>query len=74
MGNALSTDPKIRLAFSTDGRTEGYERERSLGKVGEYHRITKWNRCGRFDHIVMLILTMSDKAKRMILKIEADIR
>ena len=74
VGNALSTDPKIRLAFSTDGRTEGYERERSLGKVGEYHRITKWNRCGRFDHIVMLILTMSDKAKRMILKIEADIR
>ena len=74
VGNVLAPDPKIRLAFTPDGRTDGYERERSLGKVGEYFRVTKWNRCGQFNEMVSIILIMSDKAKRILLKVEADIR
>lgn len=46
-------DPQVMLRISRDGgKTWGTEQMRSAGKVGEYDRRVRWNRCGAARRMV----------------------
>lgn len=74
VGTSEELDPQIRLSWSKDGRNFSDERQRSLGKVGEYLRRAIWRRLGGFSRLAVIKLVISDNCKKMILKIEADIQ
>ena len=74
VGDLDVEDPKIRMAFSKDGKIFSSEITRSIGKIGDYiHRIV-WRRLGRFPRFAVFQFTMSDKVKPVIIKLEADIQ
>lgn len=75
VGNDEDPDPVIRLQVSRDGgKTFTDERERPLGKLGEYDRRAIWRRNGRFDRFAVLRLTMSDPVKPVLIQLTADIQ
>lgn len=42
------SDPRVMMRYSNDrGETWSAERWRSLGKIGEYNKVTRWNGLGR---------------------------
>jgi hypothetical protein len=47
------SDPQVMMHQSQDGgKTWGAEHWRSAGKVGDYHRRVRWNRCGSARRMV----------------------
>lgn len=73
VGNADRVDPKVSMDISRDGKTFGYERIRSMGKIGEYNRRVIWRKNGRMSRFVVLRFKMSDPVKKVIIKLEANI-
>lgn len=67
-------DPQVGLSWSDDGKTFNNPLYRGLGKIGEYDRRCIWRRLGRFPRLRVLKFTISDPAKRVFIKCEADIR
>lgn len=48
LATGQGSDPQVMLRISRDGgRTWGNERWRSAGKIGEYTKRVKWDKCGR---------------------------
>lgn len=41
------SDPTVSLHLSRDGKTYGNIRDRSAGKIGQYSKRVRWNRCGQ---------------------------
>ena len=68
-----TTEPKVRLSVSKDGKTFNNERSLGFGKVGEYFRRVIWNRLGRFPRWAVIKIEMSEAVKPVIIKMEADI-
>ncbi|MCK5616864.1 hypothetical protein KAR91_84160, partial [Candidatus Pacearchaeota archaeon] len=74
VGNKEVADPKIRLAISTNGKTFGDNRVRSMGKVGEYQRRGIWRRNGRAGRFNIFRFILSDAVKPVIIGLTADIK
>lgn len=72
VGNADVKDPVISLAISKDGRTFNAERNRSIGKIGEYMRRVVWRRNGWCAQWVVLRFRLSDAVKPVVIKLEAS--
>lgn len=72
VGNSDRPDPMISMDISDDGKTFTYERQRGLGKVGEYNRRAVWYRNGRAPRFRVLRFKMSDPVKPVIIKAEAE--
>lgn len=74
VGNSAAPDPLIRMDISDDGgKTWSDERERRMGKVGEYSRRAIWRRNGRAARFRVLRFSMSDPVKPVIIQLAADI-
>jgi hypothetical protein len=73
MGNSDRPDPKVSMDVSRDGKTFTYERNRSMGKIGEYNRRAVWYKNGRFPRLAVLRFKMSDPVKPVIIKCEAQV-
>ena len=74
VGNAAVPDPKVRMSRSLDGKTFGDERDRSIGKVGEFHRRVIWTRIGRARRFEIFRFELTDAVKPVFIKLEARIR
>jgi len=74
VGNAAEPDPKIRLKISRDGgKTWGNERERAMGKVGEYTRRAIWRRNGRTTRFDVYRFSMAAPVKFVVIQLTAQI-
>lgn len=74
VGNSDRSDPKVSMEISDDGgRTFTYERQRSIGKVGQYKKRAIWYKNGRFERFRVLRFKFSDPVKPVIIKLEAKI-
>lgn len=71
VGNSDIEDPQVSLVMSRDGKKWEYERQRSVGKKGEYNKRLIWRRNGRFDRFVVCRFLMSGPFKKVIIKLEA---
>jgi len=72
VGNGV-TDPQVSLAFSKDAKTFGYERNRPIGKIGEYGKRTIWYKNGRFPRFCIMQFRFSDPVKAVVIRLDADI-
>jgi hypothetical protein len=73
VGNSDREDPMISMDISDDGKKFYYERQRGLGRVGEYDRRAVWYRNGRSPRLRVLRFKMSDPVKPVIIKCEASV-
>ena len=72
VGNGVEI-PKVSLAISRDSKTFSYERNRFVGKIGEFtHRII-WRKNGRIKKFCFLKFRLSDAVKPVAIKLEAEI-
>ena len=74
VGNSSSTDPKMRMSRSSNGKTWSGERIRSVGKVGEYDHRVAWRRNGRSSRSEIYRFSYAENAKAVIRKVEATIQ
>jgi hypothetical protein len=75
VGNGDAPDPVMRLRVSRDGgKTFTQERERALGKQGEYNKRAVWRRNGRFDRFAVFKVTLSDPVKPVFIQMTADVQ
>lgn len=74
VGNGV-VDPMIRMQLSLDGgKTYRDNRDRPIGKTGEYERRAVWRRMGRIPRFAVFRFTLSDAIKPVIIGLFADIR
>ena len=73
VGDARTPDPQIRMDRSIDGKTFGYDRARSIGRVGAYNHRTIWRRNGRVSRFEIFRFTLTDPVKPVIIQLTADI-
>jgi len=73
IGDLEVEDPQISMALSKDGKTFNYERNRSMGKIGEYGRRVVWRKNGRFPRFCVPQFRISDPIKPVVMKLEANI-
>ena len=73
VGNSDVVDPVITLERSTDGKTWGEPRARSMGKIGEYNRRAIWRRNGRASRFEVFRFTLTDAVKPVIIQLTANI-
>lgn len=73
VGNSDVVDPVITLQRSTDGKTWGEPRARSMGKIGEYNRRAIWRRNGRASRFEVFRFTLTDAVKPVIIQLTANI-
>lgn len=73
VGNSDAPNPQVSLAISKDGKTFNYERNRSLGKVGQYNRRMIWRKNGRYPRFCIMKFRVSDPVKPVVIKLEAGI-
>jgi hypothetical protein len=72
--NAPADNPQVMLRQSMDGgKTWGIEHWRSAGKIGEYGKRVRWNRCGAGRRRVIEIST-TDGIPWRILGMNAEVR
>ena len=71
-GKATGTiNPQAMLTFSDDGgNTWSNEMWRSMGKIGQYNKISKWWRLGSADHTRIFKLRISDAVNRNVLGVK----
>jgi hypothetical protein len=75
VGNATSTDPKIRLSISRDGgRSFSPERSRGIGPVGDFGRRAIWNRNGKFSQSAVFKWEWSEPATYQVIRADAKIK
>ena len=74
VGNSEYPDPVVRMSRSKDGHTFGDEKTKSLGRRGEYRTRQIWHRVGRVEQMEVFKFVISDKVKKVIIKLEADAR
>lgn len=72
VGDSTTTDPVVSMALSKDGKVFGAERNRKIGKVGEFHKRAIWRKNGTFSRMAVLLFRISDPVKKAILKLEAE--
>lgn len=66
--------PVVRLEVSKDGgQTYGFDRSRSMGKIGEYGRRVIWRRNGRFSRFSIFRFTMTEPVKPVMIQLTASI-
>lgn len=71
VGDTDAADPQVSMSFSKDGgKTFSYERNRPIGKKGEYEKRTIWRRNGRFPRYAVFRFRLSDPVKPVIIKLE----
>lgn len=68
----FETDPQIRVSRSRDGHIFKDERQRGIGKVGEYERRSIWRRFGRVGRFELFKFEYSEMFKPVIIKLEAE--
>ena len=73
VGNEAVPDPAVRIATSSNGKTFTDERILPLGKVGEYQRRAIRRRMGRFGHMVLFKIILSDAVKPVFIRLDADL-
>jgi len=71
VGNSDVNNPTVSLSISKDGKTFGFERVRTTGKIGEYNRRVVWRKNGRFPRFVVFRFRYSDPAKFVAIKLES---
>jgi len=74
VGNAEVPDPKITMLRSKDGKTWSDGITRSVGKIGEFGRRAIWRRQGRVPRMESFRWVMSDKVRKVFIKLEANIK
>jgi len=72
VGDNEVIEPQVSLAISEDAKVFGYERNRSMGKVGEYWKRAIWRKNGRVPRFAILKFRMSDPVKPVVIKLEVD--
>ena len=72
VGTVECPDPQVSLAISDSNKTFSYERSRSIGKLGEYHRRIIWRRNGVFSRFATLLFRVSDPVKKCFITLEAE--
>ena len=70
VGDLVTTDPKISLQTSKDGKKFSDFLTRGMGKIGEYSRRIIWTRLGRFPRFSVFRFKMSDPVKPVVIKLE----
>lgn len=70
IGNGV-VEPMVSMAISEDLKTYQYERNRRIGKIGEYKRRTIWRKLGRIPRFCSFRFRISDQIKVSIIKLEA---
>lgn len=73
VGNSDRPDPMVSMDISTNAKTFKYERNRSVGKIGEYEARQIWYKNGRYPRFVIWRFKMSDPVKPVIAKCEAKV-
>jgi len=73
VGDAATPNPVVRMSRSKDGKTFSDEISRAVGKVGEFMRRTIWRRNGRAARFEVFTFEYSEKTKRIVIKLEANI-
>ncbi len=73
VGNSVDPDPRISMDRSKNGQTFTQKRTRRMGKVGEYDHRVIWNKNGRAARFEIFRFTVSDKVKKVMIKLEADV-
>jgi len=74
VGNSDSPDPVVRMSRSVDGHTFSDELTRKIGKRGEFKRRQIWYRVNRAERFETFKFVISDKIKKVIIKLEGDVR
>jgi len=74
VGDLITTNPKIRMSTSKDGKVFTDELVREIGAYGEFSKRAIWYRLGRFARFVVIKFVMSDPVKPVFIKLEARIR
>jgi len=73
VGNTDVLNPVIAMDRSVDGKTWTDQRNREMGKIGEYNRRAIWRRNGRASRFEVFRFTLSDAVKPVIIQLTADI-
>lgn len=73
VGNADSPNPQMRMDRSPNGKVWSDERIRSMGEVGKYNRRVAWRRNGRAARYETFRFKYAEKAKAVVIKVEAQI-
>lgn len=74
VGNEAVPNPVVRISTSNNGKTFTDERILPLGKVGEYQRRAIRNRMGRFSHMALFKIILSDAVKPVFIRMQANIK
>lgn len=74
VGNTAVPDPKVRMSRSLDGKTFYDERDKPIGKIGEYQRRVIWRKMGRAKRFEVFRFEQTDAVKAVFIKLEARIR
>jgi hypothetical protein len=75
VGDFTTTDPQIEMDISEDGgKTWGYKRARSMGKIGEYSKRCVWRRNGRIPRFAVFRWAVSDPVKPVIIRADAEFK
>jgi hypothetical protein len=73
VGDATTTDPKIRMKTSRDSKMFGAERLRSMGALGNYEKRVVWRANGRAKKYLLLRFLMSEKVRPVITSLTAEL-
>jgi len=73
VGNADVPNPQISMSYSDDGKVFKFERNRAIGKIGEFFRRCIWYKNGRIPRFRVFRFRLSDAVKPVIIKLEAKI-
>lgn len=71
-GTQETPNPQVSLALSSNGKTFGPERVRSVGPLGEYDRRIVWRKNGRYSRFAVLSFRLSDAIKPVVIKLEFE--
>lgn len=74
VGNTDDPDPLISMDRSLDGKTFTPRRERRMGKVGEFKARQIWYKNGNARRFELFRWTISAKVKKVIIKLEANVK
>ncbi len=71
VGNDYVTDPQVSQSISGNGKVFGPEKMRSVGKKGQFNHRIVWRRSGRYDRMAFLRYAISDRVKRVFIRLDA---
>lgn len=73
VGNSDAPDPQVSLAISKEAKIFNYERNRAIGKVGQYGRRTIWHKNGRYPRFCIMRFRVSDPIKPVVIRLDVDV-